>query len=146
MKKIFIGLTVLAGFVTTMAFAQSADPNPSVLHAFQTDFKEATNVEWQERPDFAKVHFNFNGSQVEAFYQLDGQLIGTARTIVFDQLPLAAVKAIQTRFPEATYYNITEYSKDGELFYMLTVEHRSKKLSVRLSSTGELTVEKKTSL
>jgi hypothetical protein len=143
MKKIITGLTVLTGLVATTAFAKSVDPNPSVLRAFQTEFKQASNVEWQERPDFAKVHFNFNGSQVEAYYEFNGELIGTARTILFDQLPLAALKAVENRFPRSAFYEVTEYSKGGELFYMLHVEQGSRKLAVKVLPSGDLSVEKK---
>jgi hypothetical protein len=146
MKKIITGLTVATGFLATTAFAKSMDPNPIVLRAFQTEFKEATNVEWKDRPDFAKVHFNLNGSQIEAYYEFDGELIGTARTILFDQLPLAASKAVGNRFPQSAFYELTEYIKGAELFYVLTLEHGSKRLTVKLSPTGDLTVERKSSL
>jgi hypothetical protein len=146
MKKSITGMAILAGLVVTTAFARGVDPNPSVLRAFQTEFKEATNVAWQERPDFAKVHFNLNGSQVEAYYEFDGELIGTARTILFDQLPLAALKAVENRFPRSAFYELTEYNRGGELFYMLIVQQSSKKLTVKLSPSGDVTVEKKSGL
>src|SRR5215510_5966882 len=145
MKKIITGLTALTA-TATMAFAKNSDPSPAVLRAFQAEFKDATNVEWQKKPDFAKAHFNFNGSQVEAYYEFDGELIGTARTILFDQLPLAALKAVEDRFPQAALYELTEYNVGAELFYMLTVEQGSKKQKVKLTPIGGLTVEKKSSL
>jgi hypothetical protein len=146
MKKSIIGLAVVTGFATKTAFTRSVDPNPNVLHAFQSQFKDATNVKWQDRSEFAKVHFIFNGSQVEAYYELNGELIGTARTILFNQLPLAASKAVENRFPQSAFYDLTEYAKEGELFYVLTVEQESRKLTVKLSPSGELTVEKRTVL
>jgi len=145
MKKTIIGL-VAASFVTITTFGRDREPNPSVLQAFNTEFKKATNVEWHERPDFAKVNFILNGSRVEAYYEFDGELIGTARTILFDQLPLAALKKIETRFPQAAYYDLTEYDKRGEIFYMLTVEQGSKKLTVKVFPSGDVSVEKKSSL
>jgi hypothetical protein len=145
MKKIITGLAVLSCLVATTAFAEGADPNPNILRAFQAEFKDATNVEWQERPDFAMAHFNFNGSRVEAYYEFDGELIGTARTILFDQLPLAALKAVENRFQQSAYYDLTEYTVEGSLFYILTVQQGSRKLTVKVSPSGELTVEKKSS-
>jgi hypothetical protein len=145
MKKTIIGL-VAASLLTITAFSRDQYPNPSVLQAFQTDFKHATNVEWQERRDFVKVNFIFNGSRVEAYYELDGELIGTARTILFDQLPVVSLKEIETRFPGSAFYDLTEYDKRGEIFYMLTVEQGSKKLTVRVFPSGDVTVEKKSGL
>jgi len=146
MKKRIIGLAVVTGFVVTTAFTNRMDPTPSVLRAFQTAFRDATNVEWQDRPEFAKVHFNLNGAQVEAYYEFDGTLIGTARTILFNQLPLAAFKEVENRFPQSAFYNVTEYMKQGELFYMLTVEQASKRMMVKVFPSGDLTVERKTGL
>jgi hypothetical protein len=145
MKKIIIGL-VAASFLTVAMFGRNREPNPSVLQAFNTEFKNATNVEWQERPEFAKVSFILNGSRTEAYFEFDGELIGTARTILFDQLPLAALKEIESRFPKAAYYDLTEYDKRGEIFYMLIVEQGSKKLTVRVFPSGDVTVEKKSTL
>ena len=144
MKQTIIGMA--ASFLTITTFARDIEPNPSVLQAFKTEFKSATNVEWHDGPDYVRAIFVINNSRAEAYYELDGELIGTARTILFDYLPLAVLNEIERRFPQAAYYDLTEYDKRGEIFYMLTIQEGSKKLTVKVSPSGDVTVEKKSRL
>src|SRR5258706_1376151 len=112
MKKFLIGLTIATSFISAIAFGRSEEknPNPRTLKTFQAEFKNATNVKWEEGPEIVKARFNLNNFLLIAFFNTDGELVGTARTVLFDQLPLCAMTQISNRFGKSGFYDIVEYA------------------------------------
>src|SRR5947208_2653004 len=101
MKKIIIGLTLLLSLISVTGFATGEEKiSPETLLSFQKEFKHAENVNWTKVEDIARASFNLNGFHVEAYFEANGQLLGTARNILFNQLPLAVVNSIDNRFQD----------------------------------------------
>jgi len=141
MKKFILGLAAVLILVSTTAFAGGKE-NPA-LTTFQNEFKDATDVKWQEGKDVIKASFNLNDFRVEAFFSYTGELLGTARNIIFNQLPLAVIKEINKRYATAPIHDITEYSTGAETFYTMAVETPTKHLKLKVFSNGNISVEKK---
>src|SRR5262245_32146921 len=99
MKKIFVGLTLLLTLASFATFGRNEkNVNPETLRSFQKDFSTAQNVSWAVEEEVATASFNLNGFRVQAYYGDDGQLLGTARTILFDQLPINVINAVNNRY------------------------------------------------
>jgi len=142
MKEFIIASAAVLTLISSSAFAGHKDFNPAE-NTFQDQFKGATDVKWQEGKETIKASFALNGFHVEAYFSYTGELIGTARNVIFNQLPLAVVKEIDTRYGSAAVYDIIEYNSDSETFYQMTVELPTKKLLVRVTSGGDISVVKK---
>ncbi|HET9823948.1 MAG TPA: hypothetical protein VFP87_01370, partial [Chitinophagaceae bacterium] len=87
--------------------------------------------------------FALNGYHVEAYFTYAGELLGTARNVLFNQLPLAVVKEINSHYGSAPVYDIVEYGTGSETFYQMIVELPTKKLQIRATSGGDISVEKR---
>src|SRR3954463_2948098 len=105
MKKLFF-LALLAVTVAGSAFAADTKKvNASVLSSFKSEFKQAANVTWKTGADYAKATFTLDNKQVEAFYNLDGQMIAKSQNIGLDELPVNAKRNFAKYF---TGYNVKE--------------------------------------
>ncbi len=144
MKKLIIGLSFVTLFITTSSFSNYKDtlPNWQVLKAFQQRFRNAENITWHEESELAIVRFTLNHSSVQAFFDLDGTLLGTARSILFTELPLLSTMGVNNRFENGIFYDIIEYTVNGELYYIITIETPTKKMEVKVLPTGETFIRK----
>ena len=142
MKKFIISLVAVVTLISTTAFAGSKERINPALATFQREFKGAEQVKWNEGKEAITAAFVLNSFRVEAYFNYSGELIGTARNILFNQLPLTVTKEINNRYGSAPVYEIIEYNAGNETFYDMTVELRTKKLTVRATVGGELSVEK----
>ena len=144
MKKIIVGLTLLLGLASFTAFARGEEKvSKETLLNFKREFKTAENVSWAMADEIATASFSLNGFRVQAYFDGEGQLLGTARAILFEQLPITVISAINNRFDTAPVYEIVEYTRGAETFYCMTVETVKNKLKVRATSSGNISVDKK---
>ena len=139
MKKFIIAFAALT-LISATAFAGKKERVNPALITFQTEFKGATDVKWQEGRNVITAGFTFNGFRIEAYFDYSGELLGTARNVLFNQLPLAVIKEINTRYGTAPVYDIIEYNTGSETFYQMIVELPKKTLEVRASSAGDISV------
>jgi hypothetical protein len=143
MKKFIIAFAAAVTLISTTAFAGGKEKINPALSTFQKEFKGAQDVKWNENRDVITAAFVFNNSRVEAYFSYTGELIGTARNILFNQLPLTVIREVNNRYGSTPIYDITEYYTRGDTFYDMTVESPTKKLRVRATQTGDLTVIRK---
>src|SRR5215470_17771835 len=142
MKKFIVASAAVLTLISASAFGGPKEYNPA-QSTFQDQFKGATDVKWQEGKETIKASFALNGFHVEAYFSYTGELLGTARNVLFNQLPLAVVKEINTRYGSAAVYDIIEYNSDSETFYQMTVELPNKKLKINATSGGDISVVRK---
>lgn len=144
MKKTFLALSMI------LTIALSATPvyrekkiDPRVLSAFEKEFWFAKNASWDESGGISQVKFSLNDQTFIAWYNTDAELIGTARNILYMQLPLSVIKSLEEKFGSADLSDITEVTKDNLTTYYLTAEEKSKKYFLEASSVGSITILKK---
>src|SRR3954463_14235886 len=98
MKKLFF-LALLAVTVAGSAFAADTKKvNASVLSSFKSEFKQASNVSWKTGADYAKATFTIDNKQVEAFYNLEGDMIAKSENIGLEELPVNAKRSFAKYF------------------------------------------------
>lgn len=84
------------------------------MDAFETDFRNASNVIWERDPFFDIASFNRNGHEYKAYYDHDSKLVGTTTDKTFADLPKDAQKQINKEYGD---YHVDKvvYFKDNEL-------------------------------
>lgn len=144
MKKLFIAaLMVIA--LSANAFADNTNINTKVLNHFQTQFEGAANVHWKTGESFVKASFTLNDHKMEAFYDVDGELIGTSYTVSKDKLPVRATKTISEKYAAYQVQETIEFDnvRDGLSYYVSLVSEQAK-IVLQVSAQGEVSVFKKT--
>ena len=144
MKKFIIVFAVASTLIATTAFARpNYGDNPAQV-TFQKEFKGAEDVRWSEGRDVISASFTLSNSRIVAYFNNEGELLGTARNVLFNQLPLAVIREINNRFASAPVYDIIEYTCGGETFYHMDVDTSTKHLKLKVASDGYISIEKKT--
>jgi hypothetical protein len=144
MKRSIIVFAAILTVITTTAFVGAKPGGNPAEATFQKEFSGATNVEWTQAKDVISVSFVLSDSRILAYFTTDGELIGTARNVLFNQLPLAVIKEINNRYGNAPISDIIEYTSGMDTFYGMYVDTPTKHLKIKVTAEGDVTVQQKT--
>ena len=145
MKKFKTVLTAIVMLFASSAFAIGPENvSPKVKAAFESDFSKASGVNWEKTSDFYFASFTLNNIRVDAAYNEAGELVGTSRTILAEQMPLSVSLAIAERF-DGYKLNKTaiELTYEGQTRYYVTAENSSQVVKLKCLSSGDVEVESK---
>lgn len=138
MKK-YVFLAIAAIAIGSSAFAGPASANSKVNEHFASTFSKASHISWKLSEHFEKVSFELNKEQVEVFYDTEGELIGTSKSMKLDQVPKAVLKTITTRYtyPEYRVKDCIEFSNaSNEKNYYLSFEKKDENIVVEITKNG----------
>ena len=142
MKKFLLILPLLA--VTFFSFAKTPGTEPMIEQAFNKQFAGAQDIRWTKvEGDYRKVSFVWNGHRTEAFFNGDAELVGSARMIFFEQLPMSVARGIKKNFPKGTTLQIAEIFIDEVTTYNMLIQQGDKKFVVRFDEYGQVIEKKK---
>jgi len=144
MKRSIIVFAAILTVITTTAFVGAKPGGNPAEATFQKEFSGATHVEWTQAKDVISVSFVLSDSRILAYFTPDGELIGTARNVLFNQLPLAVIKEINNRYGNAPISDIIEYTSGMDTFYAMYVDTPTKHLKIKVTAEGDVTVQQKT--
>jgi hypothetical protein len=148
MKKMILSLAA----VMMMGFSVFANGKDDVVtqdarDAFKKDFATASNIKWEQRNNFLKATFSFNGQILTAYYYTNGDLQAVVRNITSDQLPINLVTSLRRDYTAFWITDLFEISSDGQTTYYVTIENSDKKVVLKsddLSSWQVYSKERKT--
>jgi hypothetical protein len=129
MKKMILSLAA----VMMMGFSVFANGNDNVVtqearDAFKKDFATASNIRWEQRNNFLKATFSFNGQILTAYYYSNGDLQAVVRNITSDQLPINLITSLRRDYTAFWITDLFEVSSGGETTYYVTIENSDKKI------------------
>ena len=144
MKKTFVTLFALLTIGITVSLADPiTNVDPKILSAFQKEFSFAKNVKWEEEGNLTRVIFSLNDQGITAWYNSDAELVTTARNILYNQLPISVIRSLDNEYAGADIFGIVEISRNSETYYQIRADKKSKKLLLKASPSGNITVLKK---
>ena len=143
MKKILVTIAIVVLGISTTSAAEDPSIDPKIVSAFQKEFSIAKNVKWQAKEDLMQVSFLLNDQAVTAWYNSDAELLITARNILYSQLPISAIKALDDEYAGADFYAIIEVIRNNEVHYQLTAETKKKTVVLKIIPPGSLSVLKR---
>ncbi len=141
MKRIFT--TLLALIVIATAVSASENVDPRILSAFEKEFSFAKNVKWEKKGDYMQASFSLNDQRLIAWYNSNAELRVIARNILYMQLPLSVIKSFQQNYAEAELTSVVEFTRGAETFYQLQITTKNKKLLLKASQSGDITILKR---
>jgi hypothetical protein len=139
MKRIFVSLSFILAVGLTTAFADNkTDVSSKVKESFKKEFTEAELVTWDKVETYQMARFVFHDHAAIAYFNEDGELLGSARTIVFNELPLTVIKSFERKFSGADFTEISEISNIEGTSYVIVVETKSKQYHVKVNPNGSI--------
>ena len=140
MKKLLIS-AVLTVLIATSSFAANGkELNSKVVSNFSMEFKNAKNVTWKSTENFVKASFILNDKSMAAFYDLDGNMIGTSTDIAIDDLPTNAKRAFAKKYAEYTVKEAIQFEGVEETAYYIAAESENQTLLLKVSVEGFVSV------
>jgi len=81
------------------------------LEKLKTDLGniDMSEVKWKRVLDYSKAEYIKDGQKKEAFYDEDGQLVGTSSAMTFTDLPDKAQNDIQKRYGDYTVEQVIDF-------------------------------------
>jgi hypothetical protein len=146
MKKFKIVLTAIVMLLSASSFAlEPTKVTPVVKAAFENDFSKAILVSWERSNDFYFASFLLNNVNVDAAYTEAGELVGTSRRILAEQMPLSISLAVSEKYAGYLVDNsVIELTFAGVTRYYVTVSNEKQTVKLKCFSNGDLEVESKT--
>ncbi len=141
MKRSIIVFSAILSVITATAFVGARPGGNPAEATFQKEFSGATNVKWNEGKEIISASFVLSDSRIVAYFTSQGELIGTERNVLFNQLPLNVVKEINNRYGNAPIFDIVEYTSGTETFYGMVADTPTKRLKLKISAEGDVTVQ-----
>lgn len=143
MKLIILTLTALISFSSFKSNAQDVTASAAVINAFNSSFKQATNVQWKDGGNYYKADFTLNGQYVTAFYNANAGLMAVTKNISPLQLPVTLQTSLKASYEDYWISELFELSDESGISYYTTVENTDTKITLK-SSGGSWTTFKKT--
>ena len=145
MKKCLLLLPLFLVIIIETSFARSAmNDNPRAEQEFKKYFANVENVKWsKEEGGYLQASFTWANHRTLAFFNSNGELVGSIRGISFSQLPLIVERAVERSYKKALVLEISEITNDEGTQYKLIIEDENKKYVVRLNSFGDVLKKEK---
>ncbi|MBL7745824.1 MAG: hypothetical protein JNM19_00230 [Chitinophagaceae bacterium] len=139
MKKVLLSASLLLIIAVTTAFAKN-DPGitEELKASFEKEFAGAESVRWLESGDYYRANFVYQGCVTEAYYNKEGELEGSVRSLFFNQLPISVMTSVNKRFASADVLDVYEINNANGTRYRLTLTSQKKKYRVLLDASGNI--------
>lgn len=145
MKKLIIAAIIAVSIARSAFAAPTASVNYNVLRSFKSAFKGASDMQWTMKQDFAKSSFVINDERVEAFYNLDGEMIGTSKAITLDAMHVDAKRAFAKWYSNYTVKEAISFEGKDENAYYISAENQKEKAIIKVSESNHVSVFSQTS-
>jgi hypothetical protein len=160
MKKLLVSLTVLVSICTanvnanvltngndpvaTGARTKNEKANFRIESTFNKEFKGAAYVSWERvKEHICQARFNYNNERMNAFFDVDGELIATGRFINENALPLLIKSSAGRKYENYHLQQVIELTQNSQTSYILTFENEKERLEVQAFQSGNLDLIKK---
>lgn len=111
---------------------------------FKHQFPQATKISYKVKGQFTEVTFVWNEMDLQAFYDVEGNLLATCRPLAVANLPVAAQLGLKDQYSGGVARDCIEYNdpNDGVSYYVTMYTPKATYL-LRVSTSGTISVFKK---
>jgi hypothetical protein len=142
MKKMFLS-SILTVLIAASSFAGDVNRvNSKVVSNFLLEFENAKNVSWTSTENYVKASYILNNQSMNAYYDFDGNWIGTATHVAIDELPLKTKRFFGKKYADYIVKEAIEFNGIEEKAYYIAAESDTKSVIVKVSAEGTCSVFK----
>lgn len=131
MKLFFLTLIALTSLNSFTVKAQDINVSAAVTNAFNSSFKNASDVQWKDGGSYYKADFTLNGQYVTAFYNESATLMAVTKNVSFVQLPVTLQTSLKAGYDEFWISELFELSDERGTSYYATVENGDTKVTLK---------------
>ena len=142
MKKLLLAALIVVAAGSSAFALDETKVGFKVKNNFETQFEGATNAVWTTKDDYLKVSFTLADENVEAFFSVDGEMMGMSRNVDLKKLPLNAIQTIKKKYGAFKVTDTIEFDQEGEKSYYVMLENGNHKQILKVSLYGEVSLFK----
>ncbi len=118
------GLVLATVMFVNSAFAYKSETvNEKVQTAFNREFIQAKEVNWNRTDDYFKAVFKMNDIVLSAYYTEDGELMGIMRNLLSTELPINLQTSLKKEYSEYWISDLFEFARQDATGYFVKVEN-----------------------
>ncbi|RFM28899.1 hypothetical protein [Deminuibacter soli] len=141
MKKIILA-AIIAISLTATAFAGTT--NDKVSTTFKKAWPAASITSWKVNGMITTISFTVDNLNMQAFYDEEGNFMGTSRPVQLTELPAAAQTTIKDKYQDYTATEAIEMNSTTAGFnYYVSLEKDTQKLILQVAQDGSVKTFKK---
>jgi hypothetical protein len=130
-KRIVLGVLVLS-LISSYCFAfNTQDISESVKESFCKEFVKAEAVRWENLGEFVKAHFTMEGQILDAYFNVNGDLIAVTRNILSKELPIHLFIELNKEYSVYWITDLFEISAEGGTSYYITLQFSNRQLVLK---------------
>jgi hypothetical protein len=141
-KLLFAALLVVT--LGTSAFAGPKKVSSFAQRNFQTEFTQASDISWTAGDEYAKATFTLNNVRMEAFYNPDGEIIGTSKAITLDQIPVSAKRNFAKKFGNYDVKQAIRFEGTDEAAYFISAENEKEAVVIKVTDRNDISTFSRT--
>lgn len=142
MKRLFVSALLALTLGTSSFAAEGNEVNFTVLNSFQFQFKDASDVQWKSIKGCTKATFVLNNEKMEAFYNREGEMIGTSKAISLDELPTNAKRSFAKKIEGYTVKEAIRFEGTEENAYFISAENGKDSVIFKVEDKGSVSMKK----
>lgn len=143
MKKIIVALAMTLAISTSFAFTGEGTINKNAIHAFKTEFADATNAAWTAGSDYYTVAFTMGDQELTAYYNASGDFMAVTRNISSSSLPLYLQKSLKKSYRNYWITDLFERANQEGTSYYVTLETADSKIILKSIDGANWSVSQK---
>ena len=138
-------LSIAAILLSVSLRSLAGDPTDKLSHFkgadnFRSTFPKAEVIGCKNTREFTEVNFIWNGLHIQAYYDREGNAVGTSRDISSEHLPVTVQLNLGREYPDFTVKQAIEYTDmDNSLSYYVTVTNTKTTRVLHISPDGYIT-------
>ena|SRR5688572_11495696 len=138
MKRIILSLAAMLTMGAAVFANNLPDGNAKAVATFKKEFSSAERVQWSEDNGYTRASFVLGGTRAIALFNSDGELLGSMRDLVYNQLPLLVISTLEKRFTGSAIFDIRELINGDGTRYKFTLEQKGKKYTASVFPDGSI--------
>jgi len=146
MKKVLFAVLITVSLVSSSfatAPVKEVKVGSRVAYALSSNFGNVSNVKWDVKPNFAKATFVYNDVETQAFFELDGNFIGSSHAISLESLPTITKRTFAKKYSGYTVKEAIHFDGADQSAYYISAENEKQSVILKVVN-GSIEVFKST--
>jgi hypothetical protein len=132
---------------------KGADVSEQSKSGFAAQFGNIPDVQWERQDYFDVANFTKDGQKMKAYFDVNGELVGTITDKTFEDLPAKAREYIQKKYPDHIIGDVIMYTdnqnEEGDILlfgtemesatnYFVELRKDNKRIILKVSPDGDV--------
>lgn len=135
--KIFTLLFLGSFAMNAQDLTKDAVPN-EVMTAFESEYSNASDVEWEKTMDYFNVEFDLNRIDHEVWYTAAGEMVKLEKEVKKSDLPAAIKTELENEYAGFRVEDAELQKEDGVTTYRVELENGNQEKNVTFNDSGKV--------